>query len=156
MAGDDHIRFSFNALPGVELIFRPPTGFFGGWKVHHNGQVLKRKKGKLQLTHEGQTHAIAVKAGMDFFAPTFILGDEKVQPVPPLPTWLLIVAILPFGLVAVGGAIGGAFGGAAWAANLMMMRKVDSIPLKLFVALVTSAIAVAGWVGVAMVLGGLR
>lgn len=70
----------------------------------------------------------------------------------PIPTWLAILAFVPFGLVGVGGAIGGLFGGLGWALNRQIALSSIATPLRALAMLAVTGGAFVAWFVVA---GGL-
>ena len=67
------------------------------------------------------------------------------------PKWLLVLAFLPIGLVAVGGLIGGAIGGGMAGVNVMIAQQEKiPVPLRAVLMLVTTVLAVGLWFVIAM------
>lgn len=66
-----------------------------------------------------------------------------------IPMWLAVLAFLPFGLVAVGGAIGGLLGGLGWAVNRQIALQSFPMPLRALAMLAVSGAVFVGWLVVA-------
>jgi hypothetical protein len=114
-----------------------------------DGQPLRKKGRKFFLPEPNDGKFIELKMGFDVFAPTFEYENETVSPVPPLPAVLLILAVLPMGLVGVGGMIGGALGGAAWYINLAFLHTDNPLPVRLLGVLAITSAAVGAWLAIA-------
>jgi hypothetical protein len=66
-----------------------------------------------------------------------------------------VIALLPIGLVAVGGALGGAIAAVAVGVNLSIARGSDGAPIRLLSMLGTTVVAVVAWWGALSVIRAL-
>ncbi|MCB9753734.1 MAG: hypothetical protein H6713_27650 [Myxococcales bacterium] len=149
----ERVPFRFNALPDVAFEVEPPSGF-GSWKLFANGAQIKPTRNKLSVPcPNGKTVEINVKAGLDQ-APTFQYQAEEIKPLPGIATPLLVLAALPIGLIAAGGAVGGALGGLAFAVNLTIARQNLALAARVVLMLVMGAVAVGIWLAIAAAIRG--
>ena len=118
------VAFQFESLPGVQLHYVPGMG---APVVLMDGERLERKGTKLIVPRpEGDDVGIGVTTGgFDFSSPVFVLGDERVRPLPPLPIPLLIAVFMPMGLTRYGIA-GAGIALVVLVANLWMARFMSA------------------------------
>lgn len=137
------IPVHFKSLPNLNLSFQPAT-LTKGVGLNLDGQPLKKKRGKYFLPAPNEGEPIKLKAGFDVFAPTFEYGNEKSTPVTPLPMALLILALIPMGLIGIGGLIGGALGGLGWYLNLFFLHTDHPLPVRIAGVLGITGLAYGG------------
>lgn len=145
----DPIPFSFEALPDTQLHFVPGLGF--GWTLLIDGTPHTLTGGLELKTPSGTPVTLrATIAGLDFTAPVFVLGEERVRPLPPMPFILLFLVFMPMGLIGAGGLLGAAFGGPAFLLNFGIMRfGPGDLIARAGLTLACTAAAVAAWFTVA-------
>jgi hypothetical protein len=103
-----------------------------------------RKDSYSVVAADGTTRSFTLKSsrsGLDVVAD----DGSRIALDPTRPLWETILAILPVGLVAVGGLIGGAFGGAAAAGNFAISRSDLRTPVRVAAMLAVTALAVVAW-----------
>jgi hypothetical protein len=87
-------------------------------------------------------------------APSLNVNGRLIEVGKAIPIWLLVLAMLPIGLVGVGGALGGGLGGAGAAANLGVARSSLKLAAKLAIMIGIAALAVGSYAVIAaLVLG---
>ncbi|GEM_PF-6466018 len=138
----DRVCFHFSSLRDVSFEIEPAAL---GWKLYANGEQIKAKRNKLSVTcPDGTVAEIAVQPKFDMSA-SFMYGTETLTPLPGVPVPLLIVAALPMGLVAVGGAIGGGLGGLAFVGNIAIARSKLPLVVRLIAMIAAGSGAVGLW-----------
>lgn len=146
--------FSFKALPDVRFEMTPPS-LVRSYTVTANGAPVKRRFGAFEFEHGGEKVRVKSRGSLSPLSPIFEYAGERVQPGPPPPaTWLLLLALLPIGLVAVGGALGGAIGALGWLVNTTLLQGVRTPALGALVCLAVSGVAFALWYGIGRALFG--
>ena len=148
----ERVPLEFSALQDVTLEIEPSA--LGGWTFYANGEPIKPKRNKLSVPRpDGSVAEIIVKPKFDMSA-EFHYQAETQTPLPGIPAPLLVVAALPMGLVAVGGALGGALGGLAFAGNIALARSKLPMPVRVLVMLLAGFAAAGLWYVVAEALRG--
>lgn len=146
--------FSFKALPDVRFEMTPPS-MVRSYVVTANGAPVKRRLGGFEVEHGGEKVKVKTRGSLSPLSPIFEYAGERVQPgPPPPPTWLLLFALLPIGLVFVGGAIGGALGAAGWFVNLSLLHRAPSPAIGALTCLAVTGAAAGLWYGIASALFG--
>ena len=146
-------------------------GFFTGKKELSFGEIQLVKQSKNLFVYEcgGQKTEVTIK-GTYLSGVSLIIGDEKIK-LSSGPTWYeilcSIVIILPF-LVwgnskelcsivpIVGGAIGGGIGGVMAVVNLIVMKDIKNVRIKLVAWICMLIATVLLGIGVAYMIIGLR
>jgi Septum formation len=121
-------------------------------RVIVDGRELPRSPGSKDsfsiATAAGVTRSFALKTDRNGLV---VVTDDgsQIRLDPARPLWETVVALLPVGLVAVGGAVGGAIGGAAAAGNLVISRSDRRTPARVASMLGVTVLAAVAWFALA-------
>lgn len=127
-----------------------------GLKVFADGERLPRLRQRGRPTWQvtmadGTTHRLGFSGTMTGLRA--IVDDERVIELERrLAPWELILAVLPIGLVGIGGAIGGAAGAIGVVVNLSVARRPWPVALRVVASLGVLAAAAVAWYLVALLL----
>ena len=127
----------------AEVVVFPQTMAKGAHITVNGAPAAKGKWGKKLVPLDGGGE-LEVRLSQGFGGLELSYGKEKIPIGPRVPVALGILAFLPIGLVAVGGAIGGGIGGLGAAMNLQIANSPRSIPLKAVMMLGTLVISAVG------------
>lgn len=123
------------------------TVFVGGVPVQGT------RRGDYQLpTAAGGTVPAKLRANAFDAYPTIEIDGGKHQTGPATPLVLKAIALLPLGMIIVGGVIGGAFGGLAVGDNFVIVRTPRSTPVKIALMLLVLVAVVVAFAVVAAVI----
>ena len=113
------IHFAFKTLPELEFDLVPGSAVHS-WSLYYAGRKLKPVHGKIELhLADGSTEIIQVENRWDQSL-TFIHGEERITPIPPI-TWdLVLFAAAPLIVAIIGGLPGAAIGGLGFCVNMFI------------------------------------
>jgi hypothetical protein len=100
-------------------------GMWNGPRVYVDGQLAKKGGWGKWLVPADDGSEIAVRVREDLTGPVLAVGKEKIPIGPRVPAWLGVLAFLPIGLLAIGGALGGAIG----ATGMVINRGISRMPI---------------------------
>jgi len=143
-------------IPGVagRLQYEPP-GMFRGSRLFVDGQPAKRNLwGRISLPGaDGSTVYARIAEGLA--GPALRIGRTSYPIGPRIPVLLGVLALLPIGLVAAGGALGGFLGAAAWIINRRIALSDRSVGMRIALMLGVLLAAVTIVLGVVLLFIGL-
>jgi hypothetical protein len=118
-------------------------GVFSGSKLLVDGRPApKAGWGHYWLTRpDGSRVKVRLAHGFTSSIPAVVVGTLRYDVGPKLPAVLVAFALVPLGLIFVGGAIGGLCGGVAWGVNNQIARTSWPTVLKIPVMLGVAAAA---------------
>ena len=133
-----------------EIIYEE-SAWTGSKSISINGQRLKKVKRNVFQTPEGDT--VTLK-GNFVLGTTAVIGTETVALTKPTKWYEYVLSVIPFILIiiwgnsialcnivpVVGGAIGGAISAVFVVLNLLLIKKVKNIGLKILIAVVTTGL----------------
>lgn len=125
----------------------------GGAKIFLNDQPAPRgpKRGTFALPKTDGTQATAkLLPAFNRIVPCVDVDGIKHELGPKVNTGLLILSMIPFGLVGVGGALGGLCGGVGWGINQAVLRTSQPTIAKVLIMLGVTIVASALWFVLAM------
>jgi hypothetical protein len=101
-----------------------PGSFLKGATLRVEGTAAAKKRGRYLLTRlDGSTVEAKLVGHLTRIVPDVEIDGKRYRVGPAIPTWLVILSALPFGLVGIGGALGGGIGGLAWVVNQQIARS---------------------------------
>lgn len=121
-----------------DLIYE--EGFWTGKRtIVYNGETLTKLKRNIFVNKAGEEFVIK---GNQLVGVTITTLGKQVEVLRKL-TWLEIaLSVLVFVPCVLFGAIGGAFGGGLGFTNVMLLRKIDKLYLKIIISLLMTGLAV--------------
>lgn len=129
-------------------------GFFSGPKLLVNGRPAAKgpKRNQMLVKRNDGTDVIASWKSQVFDTPQLVVDGKTIQVVRPLKWYEWIVSALPILLVFIGGALGAIIGLIAFGINTQIIRTYSSGPLKYFLVILISGLAVIAYMILAVIL----
>lgn len=127
-------------------------GAFSKPRVRVDGSEIPRDPARKDtyaiVTPDGTPRAFTLKSTRNGLVAIADDGSQFALD-PPRPLWETVLALLPVGLVAVGGLLGGAFGGAAAAGNIAISRSSLQTPVRIGAMAGVTVLAALAWFALA-------
>ena len=154
IAVSEWIELDIEAVAGQVRV--SPQKFFGGARVSIDGAELPRSWGRftLPLKAGGTTTGRFTQGLRDTVAP-FTVDGTSYPLGPQMPVWLAVVAILPLGLIGIGGMAGALAGALAWTLNRKIATQDLPLPVQAAAMVAMGVSALVVYVGVAVLVFGI-